>query len=133
MLFTLLSMIAIFFLVYLVGRVDIHAAHRMLETSQHFFEPAPDTRDRSMSRHTHARQRSKPTVKHRPHITPLVKKRVAARQKWRCAICKELFDETYEIDHIIPLSQGGHATAENNLQALCKRDHMFKSAVLDRS
>ena len=138
--FNLLVICGILIMVCIVGRWDKRAAYRMLESSQHLFEPEHGDDEantqrtlRPGKRHVTPHPTPNPTVKHRPYISPLVKKRIAARQQWRCAICKQLFDETYEIDHIIPLSQGGHATAENNLQALCKRDHMFKSAVLDRS
>ena len=64
----------------------------------------------------------------RRHISHLLKNRVAARQRWRCAVCKELLDETFEIDHIVPLFRGG-TNDEINLQALCKRDHTLKSAL----
>ena len=64
----------------------------------------------------------------RSYITPLVKKRVAAGQKWRCASCKSLLDETYELDHVKPLFRGG-ANDESKLQALCKRCHAMKSAL----
>ena len=55
----------------------------------------------------------------------------AAKQGWRCAVCRELLDETYEIDHIKALWRGG-SNDISNLQALCKRDHVWKSAVLDQ-
>ena len=136
----LLSICAIFLVICVVGRWgDARAAYRLLESSQHFFEPErshdePNAQRtlRPNVRHATTRQKPNQTAKHRPYISPLVKKRVAARQGWRCAICRELLDETFEIDHKTPLFQGGHATDESNLQALCKRDHMFKSAVLDR-
>ena len=54
-------------------------------------------------------------------------KAVAADQKWRCAMCGELLDEAYEIDHIVPLFRGG-LNNRSNLQALCPKDHRLKSA-----
>ena len=54
------------------------------------------------------------------------KRIVAARQKWRCAHCNELLDETFHIDHIIPLHMGGPDTLEN-AQALCVVDHAKKT------
>lgn len=65
-----------------------------------------------------------------------VKKQVAGRQRYACAanvkdyVCplKGLpFDEAgYEIDHKIPLSEGGSNDA-SNLQALCLMCHRVKS------
>ena len=137
--FNLLVICGVFIMVCIVSRWDKRAAYRILESSQHLFEPehgddeanTPRTL-RPGKRHATSPQTPNPTAKRRPYVSPLVKKRVAARQKWRCAMCKEILDETYEIDHKIPLFQGGHPTQESNLQALCKRDHMFKSSVLDR-
>ena len=66
--------------------------------------------------------------KSRPYLSPMVKKAVAALQKWRCAVCGEILDAAYEIDHIVPLSHGG-SNEKSNLQALCPRDHRFKTAM----
>lgn len=41
------------------------------------------------------------------NVSRAMKKRVAAEQKWRCAMCLELLDMTYEIDHKIPLWKYG--------------------------
>ena len=124
-------MALIFVVVLLVSRWDAKTAYRMLEHSQQFFGPEGEaTSSRSLRNQRKAMGRAAPTK--RSYITPLVKKRVAAKQGWRCAVCKGLLDETFDIDHITPLYKGGHPTDESNLQALCKRDHMFKSAVSDR-
>jgi len=106
-------------LVLVVCRFSPRTAYRVLEHSQQFFES-----DEALPIATS--QRAAP--RRRPYITPLVKKRAAANQKWRCAICKTLLDETYEIDHIKPLFKGG-TNGEWNIQALCKRCHTMKSAV----
>ena len=50
------------------------------------------------------------------------KKRVAARQVWHCATCKLVLDETYEVDHIVPLHKGGDDNIEN-CRALCCSCH----------
>ena len=102
----------------------------MLQHSQSFF--VPEDTPISGASNVQIQGRSDRTQVKRPYISPLVKKRIAAKQKWRCAVCKQLLDESFEIDHITPLYKGGHPTDESNLQALCKRDHMFKSAVSDR-
>ena len=132
-----LAVIGILVAAWLVSRWDAKSAYRMLEHSQLFFEPEVDsTVDRVIPAKANIGNRASnklsPAVK-RAYISPLVKKRVASRQRWRCRVCKQLLDETYEIDHRTPLFRGGHPTHENNLQALCKRCHMFKSAVSDRA
>ena len=131
--FNLLAICVVFILAFIVRRWDKQAACRLLESSQHLFEPepiAPASQQRAPRPHKLA-IRQKPSTR-RPYISPLVKKRVAARQGWRCANCKQLLDETFELDHKTPLCRGGHATDEANLQCLCKRCHVWKSAVLDR-
>ena len=142
-----LAVIGILLAACLVSRWDANAAYRMLEHSQHFFEPEPDVdspvtpvnasignrNNRESSKRSSAESLPRGGAGKRPFISNLVKKRIAARQKWRCAICKQLLDETFELDHIRPLFKGGHPTDESNLQALCKRDHLFKSAVSDRA
>ncbi len=63
----------------------------------------------------------------REQSTPLTKKRVAAKQKWRCRACGKLVAETGEIDQMVPLLRGGY-NAESNMQALCRSCHQVKSA-----
>ncbi len=46
--------------------------------------------------------------------------------KGKCARCKD-YSEKLEIDHIIPVSQGG-MTIGSNLQALCPAHHLEKGA-----
>ena len=110
-------------------------AYTILQTANHLFEPEHDAvvepSPRLYNRTTTA---AAATTKGRPYLSPFVKKQVAAKQKWRCAVCRELLDETYEIDHIRPLHYAKNATekralnAIDNLQALCRRDHLAKSA-----
>ena len=133
-------MVIICVITWTVSRWDAKIAYRLFEHSQHLFEPESVTRDEEspvapvspMKAQTHSpgnRESSKRSPGKRPFISPLIKKRVAAKQKWRCASCSKLLDETFEIDHRTPLFRGGHPTHESNLQALCKRCHMFKSAL----
>lgn len=56
------------------------------------------------------------------------KKIVAARQKWTCNVCGDVLDETYEVDHIVPLHLGG-ADALSNAQAICVADHARKTVA----
>ena len=109
------TMLGILMCVLVVCHWSPNAAYRVLQPSQRLFEP-------------NELQTATPARIPRPHITPLVKKRVAAKQGWRCASCRNLLDETYEIDHRQPLFRGG-SNSECNLQALCKRCHAMKSAL----
>ena len=129
-------MVAIFAITWTVSRWDAKTAYRLFEHSQHLFEPdvespvAPVSPVSPVKASIGNRESSKRlSAGKRAYISPLVKKRVAAKQKWRCGVCKRLLDETFEIDHRTPLFRGGHPTHESNLQALCKRCHMLKSAL----
>ena len=51
-------------------------------------------------------------------LTQLAKKRVAARDKWRCRICNQLVTANFEIDHITPQAKGG-SHDPSNLRTLC--------------
>jgi hypothetical protein len=63
-----------------------------------------------------------PSAKPRKRLTALMKKKIAARDKWRCSICNKLVNHTFEIDHIIPQSRGG-GHQESNLRTLCRECH----------
>ena len=54
------------------------------------------------------------------------KKYIASNQKWRCAHCTNLLDNTYEVDHIIALYRGG-TNELDNLEALCRNCHGKKT------
>ena len=64
--------------------------------------------------------------KEKRNVTPLMKKKVAAGQGWKCAICSSMLDETYEVDHTIGLFQGG-SNDMSNLRALCPHCHRKKT------
>jgi hypothetical protein len=55
-------------------------------------------------------------------VSGLLKKKVGANQSWKCNRCSQMLDETYEVNHIIPLEEGG-SNADTNLEALCRRCH----------
>ena len=66
----------------------------------------------------------------RKRITPFQAKRVAARQKWRCAMCGELLTEDFECDHVVPLHRNGSFDNDiDSLQALHKRCHLLKNSL----
>ena len=54
------------------------------------------------------------------------KKIIASNQQWKCAMCNNLLNYSYEIDHIIPLYKGG-INDNYNLQALCRNCHGIKT------
>ena len=118
----LATMGLVIFLAMLISRYDTRAALKVLQHGQHLFEPEVQAPAPQIHKVTTR------STRHRPYISPLVKKRVAAQQKWRCASCKQLLDETYELDHARALFQGG-TNAEGNLQALCKKWDLMKAAL----
>lgn len=59
-------------------------------------------------------------------VSPLLKKKVAAAQEWRCGHCSTLLDASYEVDHIVALYRGG-SNSEANLIALCRNCHGKKT------
>lgn len=67
----------------------------------------------------------------RKRVTPFISKKVAARQGFKCAMCGELLQEDWEIDHIVSLQRGG-SNELNNYQALHKRCHTSKSSEEQR-
>jgi len=65
-------------------------------------------------------------AKQNRQVSPLLKKQIAANQKWQCGHCKEILDASYEVDHIKALFNGG-SNAESNLVALCRNCHGKKT------
>ena len=59
-------------------------------------------------------------------LTGPEKKRIAAVNEWKCYMCDTLLPSTYEIDHVIPLFEGGEDTAFNCKPA-CPGCHRKKS------
>ena len=98
------------------GGLYPHAAARVLDYA--FMLPVDNTQPTT----TATRKSNK-----RAYISPLTKKRVAAKYRWRCRLCNKLLDGTYEIDHIIPISLGG-TNDENNLAPVHRSCHQVKSA-----
>ena len=56
----------------------------------------------------------------------LLKRRVAAQQRWHCLVCAAMLDEYYEVDHIVPLHKGGEDHIRN-CQALHRSCHAQKT------
>ena len=51
---------------------------------------------------------------------------VASEQEWKCGDCQMTLNAAYEIDHIIPVCDGGTNQREN-LVALCRNCHGLKT------
>ena len=54
--------------------------------------------------------------------------RALERDNWRCQLCSKQLGLA-EVDHIKPVSQGGAEFDPANLQTLCRRCHIAKSAA----
>jgi len=61
-------------------------------------------------------------------VSQLLKKQVAATQKWTCGHCKNILDASYEVDHVVALYKGG-SNSEANLIALCRNCHGKKTVA----
>ena len=66
-------------------------------------------------------------MKRRRNWTADQKRIVAAKNNWRCAICDNLLNSAFEIDHVIALENGGSDDIQTNAQALCNNCHAIKS------
>ena len=101
-------------------------AGRNTSPSKHVRDAAPLQRRHEVSSRTSGASTSK-----RKRVTPFISKKIAARQQFRCAMCGELLQEDWEIDHIVNLQRGG-SNDLSNLQALHKRCHAYKNHVEQR-
>ena len=64
--------------------------------------------------------------RHKRNVSESKKKYIASTQKWSCAHCQQMLDNTYEVDHVIPLYKGG-TNDLTNLEALCRNCHGKKT------
>ena len=60
-----------------------------------------------------------------------IKKIIAHKQKYTCAICLELLPPSFQVDHIIPHSISND-DSEENLQALCPNCHSQTSTFRNK-
>ena len=58
-----------------------------------------------------------------------VRRAVLDAANWRCAICGRYANE---VDHVVALRRGGVPYDPSNLQAICKTDHILKTAGENR-
>jgi len=59
-------------------------------------------------------------------LTEPEKKIVASRQQWRCSQCDDVLSSAYQVDHTIPLCDGG-ADDIANCTAMCANCHALKT------
>lgn len=62
----------------------------------------------------------------RSTVGAALSKQIAASGGWACAACDAVLPAAYEIDHIIPIADGGHDD-RSNMQALCPNCHAAKT------
>jgi len=70
-------------------------------------------------------QTQKPTKR---VVSETKKKYVASQQGWKCGICQEQLNHTFEVDHKRRLEYGG-TNDPTNLVALCRNCHGHKTAM----
>jgi len=61
-------------------------------------------------------------------VSESTKKVVASNQQWKCFMCHNILDYSYEIDHNVPLFAGG-TNHISNLHALCRNCHGKKTIM----
>lgn len=61
-------------------------------------------------------------------VSETKKKFVSARQNWKCARCNNQLNAYFEVDHKIPLKNGG-SNHVDNLESLCPNCHREKTAM----
>ena len=64
----------------------------------------------------------------RKNFTQRARMTIASRQDWKCNSCAITLDETFQVDHIIEIADGGETVLENG-QALCPNCHSKKTHI----
>lgn len=64
----------------------------------------------------------------RKKISPVLKWRIAAEQKWICELCGSILGDDAEVDHRLPLYLGG-TNAVTNLHVVHSRCHSRKTYI----
>jgi hypothetical protein len=70
---------------------------------------------------------TQPQRKFKRSVSETKKKFVASSQNWKCAMCGQTLNHTFEVDHQQRLDQSGDNSVEN-LQAMCVTCHRLKTA-----
>ena len=66
------------------------------------------------------------TKNNRKNISSGMLKKIGARQRWRCIMCRHTLSATFQIDHRDPLHNGG-ADEIHNMDAICSQCHRLKT------
>lgn len=64
--------------------------------------------------------------KNRRKWTDLQKRRIACKQDYKCAKCKNKLTEAWHCDHVVPLRDGSNDFIDN-IEILCPNCHQIKS------
>jgi 5-methylcytosine-specific restriction protein A len=81
---------------------------------RHSKERAKEARDRTIGRDFYGTKRWR-----------ALRRRVLKRDRYTCQECRRFGNE---VDHVVPVAQGGARWSEDNLQTLCKSCHSRKTA-----
>lgn len=68
----------------------------------------------------------------RRRYTPRERMKVAYEQRYTCAKCAQLLPPDWQLDHVVPLSEGG-GNERGNVQALCVACHTDKTVTATRT
>ena len=64
-------------------------------------------------------------VHKRKFISPAIRQAVCAKSKCKCAMCGDSFGTKFDVDHVVPLREGGIDDI-SNMQAVCRPCHAQK-------
>ena len=64
----------------------------------------------------------------RPSMLPQRRLRLAAAQRWACALCRDMLSEAFHADHRVPWCQS-FDDGDANIDILCVPCHLAKSSV----
>ena len=126
--FVLLCFVGVAVLAFALAGGDARTSYRVLDSmfQRDMFADVSMRHDRTFRHDAERRLENPPDAapleSSSRRVSPLMKKKIAARDKWRCRLCGALVDHTFEIDHVSPLFLGG-SNAEDNLRLLCRLCH----------
>ena len=63
----------------------------------------------------------------RPQMLPQRRLKLAARQAWLCALCRQLLNEAFHADHITPWCES-FDDSDSNLNIICVPCHLAKTS-----